>query len=294
MKRLEEMNLVDDFLVNSLTSHKIYGEESSRYILECILHRKIGKLTVVPQRFWGGENTEDHGVRLDVYLDEEDGEIFDIEPDKNDGEDDIASLPRRVRFYHAKIDAGNLAAGEDYSKLRNVIVIFITTYDPFGRERMVYTIQNGCVEEPDMPYEDGAKTLFLYTKGTKGNPPEELRQLLRYMENSIVENAQSEGLKSLHKMVTAVKCDGEVGLAYMKSFEREQRIKAEGVALGKAEGKAEGKADDILMLLSCKGEIPEELSETILGEKKIERLNAWLIAAAKAGSVSDFRKECGI
>ena len=74
--------------------------------------------------------------------------------------------------------------------------------------------------------------------------------------------------------------------------------KAEGVALGKAEGKAEGRAegnaDDSLMLLSCKGEIPEELSETILGEKKIERLNAWLIAAAKAGSVSDFRKECGI
>ena len=286
MKRLEEMNLVDDFLVNSLTSHKIYGEESSRYILECILHRKIGKLTVVPQRFWGGENTEDHGVRLDVYLDEEDGEIFDIEPDKNDGEDDIASLPRRVRFYHAKIDAGNLAAGEDYSKLRNVIVIFITTYDPFGRERMVYTIQNGCVEEPDMPYEDGAKTLFLYTKGTKGNPPEELCQLLRYMENSIVENAKTEGLGELHKMVTAVKCDGEVGFAYMKSFEREQRIRAEG--------KAEGKADAIMVLLSLKGEVSEELSEIILEEKKTEKLNTWFIAAAKAGSIAEFRKECGI
>ena len=52
MKTLEELNLVDDFLVNSLTSHKIYGEQSARYILECILHRQIGKLTVVPQRFF--------------------------------------------------------------------------------------------------------------------------------------------------------------------------------------------------------------------------------------------------
>ena len=61
---------------------------------------------------------------MDVYLDEDEGEIFDIEPDKNDGEDDIASLPRRVRFCHAKIDAGNLATGEDNSKFRNVLVIF--------------------------------------------------------------------------------------------------------------------------------------------------------------------------
>ena len=56
MKTLEELNLVDDFLVNSLTSHKIYGEQSARYILECILHRQIGKLTVVPGER-GIENT---------------------------------------------------------------------------------------------------------------------------------------------------------------------------------------------------------------------------------------------
>ncbi len=59
----------------------------------------IGKLTVVPQRFFGGENTEAHGIRLDVYLDEENGEIFDIEPDQNDGKGDLAALPRRARFF---------------------------------------------------------------------------------------------------------------------------------------------------------------------------------------------------
>ena len=107
----------------------------------------------------------------------------------------------------------------------------------------------------------------MYTKGTQGNPPKMLQNLLHYMEDSTLENAFNEDLLALHRMVTEVKHDREVGSAYMKSFEREQRIKAEGVALGKAEGKAEGraegKADDILMLLSCKGEIPEELSETI-------------------------------
>ena len=241
MKTLEELNLVDDFLVNSLTSHKIYGEQSARYILECILHRQIGKLTVVPQRFFCGENLETHGIRLDVYLDEENGEIFDIEPDQNDGKEEIVSLPRRVRFYHAKIDAGNLTAGDTYGSLRNVIVIFITTYDPFGLNRMVYTIKNCCIEVPELEYEDGAQTIFLYTRGSEGNPPEELKQLLHYMEHSSIENAPSENLKKLHRMVTAVKRDGEVGLAYMKSFEREERIRRQGEEEGRKAGLEEGK-----------------------------------------------------
>ena len=245
MKTLEELNLVDDFLVNSLTSHKIYGEQSARYILECILHRQIGKLTVVPQRFFCGENLETHGIRLDVYLDEENGEIFDIEPDQNDGKEEIVSLPRRVRFYHAKIDAGNLTAGDTYGSLRNVIVIFITTYDPFGLNRMVYTIKNCCVEVPELKYEDGAQTIFLYTRGREGNPPEELKQLLHYMEHSSIENASTESLKKLHQMVTAVKRDGEVGLAYMKSFEREERIRRQGEAEGRKAGLEEGKKEGL-------------------------------------------------
>ncbi len=240
MRTLEELNLVDDFLVNSLTSHKIYGEQSARYILECILHRQIGKLTVVPQRFFCGENLETHGIRLDVYLDEENGEIFDIEPDQNDGKNEMAALPRRVRFYHAKIDAGNLPAGETYGSLRNVVVIFITTYDPFGLNRMVYTIKNCCIEVPELKYEDGAQTIFLYTRGSEGNPPDELKQLLHYMEHSSIENASTENLKKLHRMVTAVKRDGEVGLAYMKSFEREERIRKQGEEEGRKEGKKEG------------------------------------------------------
>ena len=136
-RQLEELNLVDDFLVNSLTSHKIYGEPAARCILECILGRKIGKLKIISQHFMQGEDTDGHGIRMDVYLDEEDGELFDLEPDNNDGENDVASLPRRVRFYHAKLDAGSLKLGEEYSVLRNVIVIFITTDDPFGADRMV-------------------------------------------------------------------------------------------------------------------------------------------------------------
>lgn len=171
-----------------------------------------------------------------------------------------------MRFYHAKIDAGNLTAGEDYSSLRNVVVIFISTYDPFGKKRMVYTIKNGCVEEPDLPYEDGARTIFLYTKGTEGEPPKELKQLALYMEDSTAGNAKTAGLARLHEMVTKVKADRKVGLAYMKAAEIEKRIKAEGMAEGRAEGRAEGKAIKLISQVRKKvqkNKTVEEIAEML-------------------------------
>ena len=85
MKPLEQMNIMDDFLAGSLIGHKKYGEAASRYILLI------------------ADNPETHGIRMDVYLDEEDGEIFDIEPDNNVASD-IDELLRRTRFYHVKQD----------------------------------------------------------------------------------------------------------------------------------------------------------------------------------------------
>ena len=104
----------------------------------------------------------------------------------------------------------------NYDDLRDVIVIFI------------------------MPYDDGDRTIFLYTGGTKGHPTEQLRQLLHYMENSVAKNACTKELQELHKMVVAVKQDGEVGLAYMKSFEIEEKIRQDGIEEGRLEGEVNG------------------------------------------------------
>ena len=73
-----------------------------------------------------------------------------------------------------------------------------------------------------MPYDDGAQTTVLYTKGTKGDDiSEELRQFLNYMENTTQTNAVNDTLKDIQKMVDIVKRDGEVSMSYMKGFERD-------------------------------------------------------------------------
>ena len=84
------------------------------------------------------------------------------------------------------------------------------------------------------------------------------------MEHSSAENAQTEDLKNLHRIVTAVKQDGKVGFAYMKSFEREQKVRTES------------RVADIIELLSDLGPIPEELRDKIQAEKNMDVLAVWL------------------
>lgn len=183
-----------------------------------------------------------HGARLDVYIEEGDeveidssnvSTIYDIEPDKNNKRKDIDFIAQRTRFYHAIIDSRSLKSGQSYDKLKKVFVIFICPYDPFGDDRMIYTIRNHCVENPELPYEDGARTIFLYTKGRKGRDNESLSQLLDYMENTTRENAVSEELEAIQEMVDVVKEDAEVTVAYMKGFERDQMFLEEGKELGR-------------------------------------------------------------
>ncbi len=251
-RKLNDLNLIDNFLFGSVVTYPGIGEEFSRKLLEIIFRRDFGRLKVMPQKVFYGNDTHLHGVRLDVYLEETDegqvneeaGEpatVYDVEPDKNGRASDVASLPRRVRFYHAKMDTHGLTAGENYRSLKNVMIIMIVPYDPFGLDRMVYTIKNGCMEEPDMPYEDGARTLFLYTRGAEGNPPEELEELLRYMEQTKESNATNTDLRELHRMVEKVKSDAEVTVAYMRLMEDENILLARGREEGRVAGIAEGK-----------------------------------------------------
>ena len=141
-RKLEELNLIDDFLFESLVCHPEFGEAFCRILLSILMQREIGKVKVVPQKVYPGSDTDRHGSRLDVYVEE------------------------------------YFASGAEYLKLRHVYVIMITTFDPFGYDRILYTVRNTCMEVPGLPYDDGAATFFFYTKGRNGKCADEIRELL--------------------------------------------------------------------------------------------------------------------
>ena len=213
------------FLFNAVMTFPGIGERFCRLLLQVVLGREIGRLRVVAQRAFGGRDEGFRGARLDVLAEEElmdvlaDPSVFDIEPDNNGDVVSLKDLPKRVRFYHAIIDSRCLKKGEGVGKLKRVFVIFVCSYDPFDRGRMVYTIRNMCEEIPEMEYDDGLRTVFLNTKGDGAGVPEELVALLRFLEDTREVNAVNDVLRELLEMVRVVKEDGKVTVAYMKSFE---------------------------------------------------------------------------
>jgi len=65
--------------------------------------------------------------------------------------------------------------------------------------------------------------------------------MLRYIENSIEENVTNETIHLIHKGVQVIKQNKEVGVQYMKTWEREAMIREEGKTEGITEGKEKGR-----------------------------------------------------
>lgn len=250
---LEELDLMDDFLFQELLSQEGDGEEFCRILLSTILGKNIRQVHIIPQKNILGINTTRHGIRMDAYIEDisdEDSlpgiesidakvipDIYDIEPNKRY---EKQTLPKRMRYYHGLIDTQLLAANAEYDKLPNVIIIIILPYDPFGKNRMVYTIRNQCEEDTSIPYDDGARKIFLYTKGAEGNSSNKLKDMLRYIENTTDENVTNQDIDTIHQFVKKVKHRREVGINYMKSWELERIYREEGRQEGRQEAKSEG------------------------------------------------------
>ena len=62
-----------------------------------------------------------------------------------------------------------------------------------------------------------------------------------------------------------------------------------GEKIGKEIGRKMGKADSVLVLLERFGAIPEDVRSRILNEPDLAVLNAYLMKAASAKSIEDFR-----
>ena len=266
--------------------------ENCRGLLEMVLEFPIARIEVSTEKSII-HHPRYHGVRLDVYARGDDNTRYNVEMQVRNKD----NLPKRSRYYHSQIDMDIIAKGTDYKELPDTYVIFICDFDPFGFGKYKYTFDMICTETGEM-LDDGARTIFLSTKGTNGSEvPEGLRKFLGYVAADTAastEDFDDDYVRSLQKSVSRIKSDREMGERYMLLKELLSDERAEGRNEGRTEGIIIGRAEDVLELLSELGEVSAELSDAIIAEKDSERLHAYLKAAAKAESFEKFRKETGL
>jgi predicted transposase/invertase (TIGR01784 family) len=262
-KKFEDLNVLDNFMFNELAMQedKERSKRFFRILLETILQKKVWNIEVIPQRIIQGTGNVNHGIQMDAYVEayvDEEGnsgidvtiqpEVFDFEPNTYESD----SEEKRLRYYQALIDARILKKSTIYKTMKNVTLIMISNYDPFGYDRMLYTIERRCVEEPDMSYNDGSKTLYLYAYGKKEIPSQELVDMLKYMAESKKENVVNPNLKDIQGMMDDIKMDTQKGVRYMQSWEIEDICFEKGHAEGKAE---------IILNMNKKGYTIEQIAD---------------------------------
>lgn len=250
-RKLEDLNVLDDFMFSAAASDGEVGKEFCRTMLSVLLQKELGEIQITAQKTILPCTPEMRGIRMDVEVKEplEDKEtlpslnVYDVEPHLRKEK----YFPRHNRFYQAKIDSRYLRSGEkEFKNLPNFFVLTITEYDPFGKDQMIYTVSNSCREEPGLKYNDGLVFYYFNTKGKKGGTPE-IRAMLKYMMESTEKNVVNEDIRNLHRCVERVKVLPEVREEFMRfedviAWEKEKSHE-EGIEEGRKEGIEEGRKE---------------------------------------------------
>lgn len=228
-KRYEELDFTDDFIFCKI----LYNNEPlCKELLEVILGKKIRKIVYHDWQKQIEMTAEGKGVRLDVYL--EDGHtVYDLEMQAARKK----NLPKRSRYYQGMIDLNLIERGADYEELKESYVIFICTYDLFGKNACVYTFENRCREVGGLCLEDGTMKVFLNAEGDTSKLTPELRDFLDYVAGRRI---HGKLVAKIEEEVRKARKHEEWRTEYM-TFEMLQREKyKEGVEYGKKLGERRG------------------------------------------------------
>ncbi|MBO6166905.1 MAG: PD-(D/E)XK nuclease family transposase [Kiritimatiellae bacterium] len=110
--------------------------ECIELMLQIILGKKDLKV-VKSQTEYPIKSLQGRGVRFDVFARDSEGKEYDIEIQRADK----GAEPRRARYNSALMDANALDSGEDFGRLRDTYVIFITENDVMKHGKDAYSYQ---------------------------------------------------------------------------------------------------------------------------------------------------------
>ena len=142
---------------------------------------------------------DSHGVRLDVLLSDDKGRRIDVEMQMRNEK----NIPKRMRYYEGSIDQTILEKGQNYNKLGDLVILFITPFDPFEKSGFYrYTFRNTCQEDKNLLLEDGVTKVVLNAAGRKGDISPDLKGFLnlvvgdaepgQYSSGSFVDRVQKQ------------------------------------------------------------------------------------------------------
>jgi len=226
---IQKFRLIDDTFFNVCFDNYVEGMQ---LLLRIFFGRDdlVVKHVVTQQ---SADNLYGRGVRFDVLAEDSEGKLYDCEVQRaNEG-----AIPRRARYNSSMMDSRALAKGEDFSKLPETWVIFITENDIYGEGFPLYHVER-IIEELQRPFDDGAHILYVNGANRDDTP------LGRLMQDFFCENPNKMNYKELAKRADYFKAEAEGVHTMCELMEKfgEKKLE-EGRAEGRLEGREEGRME---------------------------------------------------
>lgn len=272
-KTYKELSFTDDFLFYNIMQN---NPDICKELVELLLDRKVGKVAYSETQKSIDLALEQKGVRLDVYFEDDLSTAYNIEMQTSN----TGNLPKRSRYYQGTVDLNMISSGAGYDELKTSYIIFINTFDLFGKGFPKYTFENICQESSDLHLDDGAVKVFINAKSTIPGMSPELQGFLRYLcgenpDTPLTDRIQNEVVKSRNNV--------RWERIYMLLEEKYKAFFAEGRAEGRelgleegrAEGREEGRIDTILEMFES-GYLPVEVALKETGLDSEAALQAYI------------------
>ena len=217
-KNYEELKFTDDFMFCKVLEN---NPNICKELLELFLDVKINKVVCVSKQKPIEITSDGKGIRLDVYIEDDNNSIYDIEMQTVLKKD----LPKRSRYYHGMIDLNLIECGAMYRELKKSYVIFICLNDPFDRGLPLYHFSNKCRELPELSLNDEAFKVFINAQGNKADMSDDMKAFLQYFCN---EKTYSSLVKKIDAEVEKARNHKEWRNEYMTLLMRDQEKREEG------------------------------------------------------------------
>ena len=234
---------------NFLFQETLRNKSLCKQLLERVLHIQVKTIRYMETEKTMKAQLSSKNTRLDVYVEDKDGNVADIEMqttdtksvinyDERDEKTIIRELPLRTRYYQNIIGTNMLRKGMHYRELKKAYVIFICTFDPFGAGLPVYHFTYRCKENGNLQMGDLTENIFLNVKAADKTDDEELAAFLRYVNG---QSATTSFTRMLDKKATRIKNNDDWRLKAMTLDMEIQDMKKRSAKREREKGKQEGK-----------------------------------------------------
>lgn len=189
----DEIGITNDFMFGTVFRDK----EKCKELLQRILQIKLIEIEVVEPQKIMKTTLIGKGIRIDIYAKDSQGNVYDIEMQTTEETD----LHLRTRYYHSEMDSYQIRAGQKYFNLKQSVVIFICTFDPFADDRSIYTFETICKENKELILADKRQTYFVNVNGNREGISEDTTKLLDYFKTGQPTDSYTENIQNQVKII---------------------------------------------------------------------------------------------